>query len=89
MDYGDKPAAAKWSLFTPPRWSLFASPLTLVRAAPGRSDTRPSLPNLVAESLGDWESRQTTDINRVLRQPQPKAAIGEPSIRPARAEHLV
>ena len=28
MDYGDKPAAAKWSLFTPPRWSLFAPPLT-------------------------------------------------------------
>ena len=28
MDYGDKPAAARWSLFTPPRWSLFAPPLT-------------------------------------------------------------
>ncbi len=28
MDYGDKPAAAKWSLLTPPRWSLFAPPLT-------------------------------------------------------------
>ena len=28
MDYGDKPAAAKWSLFTPPRWSLFTPPLT-------------------------------------------------------------
>ena len=25
---GDKPAAAKWSLLTPPRWSLFAPPLT-------------------------------------------------------------
>ncbi len=30
MDYGDKPAAAKWSLLTPPRWSLFAPPLTWV-----------------------------------------------------------
>ena len=29
MDYGDKPAAAKRSLLTPPRWSLFAPPLTL------------------------------------------------------------
>ena len=28
MDYGDKPAAAKWSHFTPPQWSLFAPPLT-------------------------------------------------------------
>ena len=28
MDYGDKPAAAKRSLLTPPRWSLFAPPLT-------------------------------------------------------------
>ena len=28
MDYGDKPAAAKRSLVTPPRWSLFAPPLT-------------------------------------------------------------
>ena len=28
MDYGDKPAAAKRSLLTPPRWSLFAQPLT-------------------------------------------------------------
>ena len=28
MDYGDKPAAARWSLFTPPRRSLFAPPLT-------------------------------------------------------------
>ena len=28
MDYGDKPAAARWSLFTPPHWSLFAPPLT-------------------------------------------------------------
>ena len=28
MHYGDKPAAAKWSLLTPPRWSLFAPPLT-------------------------------------------------------------
>ena len=28
MDCGDKPAAAKWSLFTPPLWSLFAPPLT-------------------------------------------------------------
>ena len=27
-DYGDKPAAAKRSLLTPPRWSLFAPPLT-------------------------------------------------------------
>ena len=25
MDYGDKPAAAKWSRFTPPQWSLFCS----------------------------------------------------------------
>ena len=32
MDYGDKPAAAKRSLLTPPRWSLFAPPLTFVRA---------------------------------------------------------
>ena len=30
MDYGDKPAAAKRSLLTPPRWSLFAPPLTSV-----------------------------------------------------------
>ena len=29
MDYGDKPAAAKRSLLTPPRWSLFAPPLTV------------------------------------------------------------
>ena len=29
MDYGDKPAAAKWSHFTPPQWSLFAPPLTI------------------------------------------------------------
>ena len=28
MDYGDKLAAAKRSLFTPPRWSLFTPPLT-------------------------------------------------------------
>ena len=28
MDYGDKPAAAKRSLLTPPKWSLFAPPLT-------------------------------------------------------------
>ena len=28
MDYGDKPAAAKRSLLTPPRWSLLAPPLT-------------------------------------------------------------
>ena len=28
VDYGDKPAAAKRSLLTPPRWSLFAPPLT-------------------------------------------------------------
>lgn len=28
MDYGDKPAAAKWSLFTPPRWPIIAPPLT-------------------------------------------------------------
>ena len=31
MDYGDKPAAAKRSLLTPPRWSLFAPPLTAER----------------------------------------------------------
>ena len=31
MDYGDKPAAAKRSLLTPPRWSLFAPPLTHLR----------------------------------------------------------
>ncbi len=31
MDYGDKPAAAKRSLLTPPRWSLFAPPLTEAR----------------------------------------------------------
>ena len=31
MDYGDKPAAAKRSLLTPPRWSLFAPPLTAPR----------------------------------------------------------
>ena len=31
MDYGDKLAAAKRSLLTPPRWSLFTSPLTLDR----------------------------------------------------------
>ena len=30
MDYGDKPAAAKRSLLTPPRWSLFAPPLTRI-----------------------------------------------------------
>ena len=29
MDYGDKSAAARWSLFTPPRRSLFAPPLTV------------------------------------------------------------
>ena len=29
VDYGDKPAAAKRSLLTPPRWSLFAPLLTL------------------------------------------------------------
>ena len=28
MDYGDKPAAAKWSLIAPPRRSLFTPPLT-------------------------------------------------------------
>ena len=28
VDYGDKLAAAKRSLFTPPRWSLFTPPLT-------------------------------------------------------------
>ena len=33
MDYGDKPAAAKRSLLTPPRWSLFAPPLTAVTGA--------------------------------------------------------
>ena len=33
VDYGDKPAAAKWSLFTPPHWSLFAPPLTATRRA--------------------------------------------------------
>ena len=33
MDYGDKPAAAKRSLLTPPRWSLFAPPLTHVFGA--------------------------------------------------------
>ena len=32
MDYGDKPAAAKRSLLTPPRWSLFAPPLTIYRS---------------------------------------------------------
>ena len=32
MDYGIKPTAARWSLFTPPRWSLFAPPLTNMTA---------------------------------------------------------
>ncbi len=42
MDYGDKPAAAKWSLLTPPRWSLFAPPLTVAQRLAGllrKSDT--------------------------------------------------
>ena len=33
MDYGDKLAAAKRSLFTPPRWSLFTPPLTISLSA--------------------------------------------------------
>ena len=33
MDYGDKLAAAKRSLFTPPRWSLFTPPLTPIHTA--------------------------------------------------------
>ena len=44
VDYGDKPAAAKRSLLTPPRWSLFAPPLTDL-AAMGAIDA-------VAASLG-------------------------------------
>ena len=36
MDYGDKPAAAKRSLLTPPRSSLFAPPLTHGRVSSGR-----------------------------------------------------
>ena len=37
MDYGDKPAAAKRSLLTPPRWSLFAPPLTWGRRGSGKT----------------------------------------------------
>ena len=47
MDYGDKPAAAKRSLLTPPRWSLFAPPLTLVAIVKKRLDLDASLYTLL------------------------------------------
>ena len=42
MDYGDKPAAAKRSLLTPPRWSLFAPPLTF-KVERAEAGTEPSV----------------------------------------------
>ena len=50
MDYGDKPAAAKRSLLTPPRWSLFAPPLTVI-VVPGGEGTHGVIAN---PTLLDW-----------------------------------
>ncbi len=59
MDYGDKPAAAKRSLLTPPRWSLFAPPLT--RMAEGKAKLRAAQKDEVLERIKDRD-KDASDI---------------------------